>query len=567
MAIARISRPPLLALAGSAALAVLGFTLGSVAPAQATTQIGSDANFSYTYDDASSTSPAKVIGCASTCPSSATIPSVFGSHPVVGIASSAFAGQNFTSVSIPASVQTIGPSAFANNPLLQTLTIDNGVQSIDANAFSNATSLTSLVVPGTVESIGQEAFSGASNLTSLTLKAGIKSIYERAFQGMSKLTSLELPDSVTTLKAGAFADASLLQQLTLSNGLTSIPDQAFQNSIKLPSLTVPAGVATIGASAFADANMLHTLELPSTLMMIGTKAFINAGSLVSLTLPASVSQIGTSAFEGTNKLASLVVPSTVNAIGERAFFNAGSSVGGLNTLRFLGDRPNLGSEAFSQTGSEPIRYREGTSGWTDLPTYGIRAWKATAAPLIVTQPASVSKGLGQPVTLSVVAQGDGELSYLWFRNNLPLGSHGPDLSIPGGTSADSGSYTVIVGNWVGMTESAAATVVIGAPPVVVVPPPAAPPSAPATKAKQSIKLNLPAKLAKKKYPLPAKTQQGQRVTWKLTKNKFCKLTGTKTKPVLACTKSSAKKRITLTATAPGTATLDPLHQPYTRSVK
>ncbi|MDA9072647.1 leucine-rich repeat domain-containing protein, partial [bacterium] len=67
--------------------------------------------------------------------------------------------------------------------------------SIAAYAFFGATSLTSITIPASVESIGNNAFYLASALNTVTFKTGsqLTSIGERAFQSASSLTSITIP--------------------------------------------------------------------------------------------------------------------------------------------------------------------------------------------------------------------------------------------------------------------------------------------------------------------------------------------------------------------------------------
>ena len=95
-------------------------------------------------------------------------------------------------------------------------------------------------------------------------------------------------------------------------------------------------------------------------------------------------------------------------------------------------------------------------------------------PVIATPPTGQSVAVGGTVTLSVVASGQGALSYAWQKNGFPvLGATAATLTIPNAQVADSGTYTVVVSNAAGSVTSAPVTVAVSTsltPPVVVTPP-------------------------------------------------------------------------------------------------
>ncbi len=101
-----------------------------------------------------------------------------------------------------------------------------------------------------------------------------------------------------------------------------------------------------------------------------------------------------------------------------------------------------------------------------------------AAPIITTQPSSVSVEAGSPFTLSVTATGTG-LTYQWRKDNANLpGATSSSYSKTSATT-DAGSYSVIVTNLGGNVTSSAATVTVTTPPTPPSTPTPNPPSTPA----------------------------------------------------------------------------------------
>lgn len=94
------------------------------------------------------------------------------------------------------------------------------------------------------------------------------------------------------------------------------------------------------------------------------------------------------------------------------------------------------------------------------------------APVITTQPASVTVLSGGSASFSVTATGTEPLSYQWNFNTNPIaGATNSSLSLSGVTTGQAGTYTVAVSNAFGSTTSTGATLTVNTPA-----PPAPPPS-------------------------------------------------------------------------------------------
>lgn len=73
------------------------------------------------------------------------------------------------------SLEVIGDSAFANCPLLTTLTLPNSLKKIGANAFSHCEAIDNLIIPSSVTTIGNNAFNDTEELTHLINNSNISS--------------------------------------------------------------------------------------------------------------------------------------------------------------------------------------------------------------------------------------------------------------------------------------------------------------------------------------------------------------------------------------------------------
>ena len=239
------------------------------------------------------------------------------------IANGAFDGKsNLVAVTLPDTLITIGDSAFAG------------------------TSLTTLTIPASVESIGSEAFTDVETLTSVTFNEGLKTIGANAFDGCSLLNTIALPNSLTSLGNNAFQyagrDAAAADgTLTIGTGLTEIPQSAFMGMSKTGgALTIPVGITKIGASAFYG-MMISSVTIPEGVTEIGASAFASTKGLASVELPSTVTALGSRVFEGSS-ISTAELDGTFTAIPSYAF----SLCENLNSITWQDGVTDIGDYAF-----------------------------------------------------------------------------------------------------------------------------------------------------------------------------------------------------------------------------
>lgn len=267
----------------------------------------------------------------------------------------------------------------------------------DNNTYSGSISVPETVTNNgteySVTTIGEYAFQGSA-VTSVSMPEGITSIDYNAFSGCQNLESVMLPESLTTLGSEAFSSCKSLRAVKIPSGVTAIPDFCFFGCSSLNSVTIPEGVTAIGSSAFGSCSLSNALTLPESLEKIGNCAFYNNGALRSVNIPAKVKKIEERAFslcgltgmvipEGVqtigsyafykNSLENLTLPSTIISIGEGAF-------GDINNLESIicnaATPPTLGAGAFSININPVIKvpissiaaYRK-ASGWKVFTNY------------------------------------------------------------------------------------------------------------------------------------------------------------------------------------------------------
>ena len=251
-------------------------------------------------------------------------------NTLITIGEEMFYQSDLRSVVIPTNVTTVGYSAFKRCSSLTTVTFEKESQlkTIGGDyyygAFSDCTALTSIEIPASVETIGNTAFSDCSSLATVTFEKGsrLKTIGNNAYYRCTSLTSIEIPASVETIEKKAFFHCSKLTTITFEKGsllktigggyYSSYYHGAFSDCSSLTSIEIPASVETIEATAFSDCSKLATVtfEKGSQLKIIGGGysssyyygAFLGCSSLTSIEIPASVETIEATAFKRCSKL-------------------------------------------------------------------------------------------------------------------------------------------------------------------------------------------------------------------------------------------------------------------------
>ena len=297
----------------------------------------------YTYNVVNGT--AVITGVAGSVTGAVEIPEIIDGYVVSAIGDYAFSGKlqegndAITSVSIPASVKSIGNYAFYNC---------DGIQSIEIGAG--------------VASIGQFAFTGCKALTSFTVDAA-NTVYTAAEGGLYKGTTLvaavneayfgAFAAGTTEIAPYAFADTTVYSLKTIPASLTTIGRYAFYGS-DLVEITVPATVTEIApfaipanvtiygykntaAETYATANGNQFVDLDASSSLF---TYTIAEGVVTITgisdeaegvivVPATIEGLPVVAIadyafagkteEGNDKITSVVLPDSITSIGNYAF--------------------------------------------------------------------------------------------------------------------------------------------------------------------------------------------------------------------------------------------------------
>lgn len=182
-------------------------------------------------------------------------------------------------------------------------TFPAGTTEIKPFVFVNNTDLTSLTIPASVTSIGEKAFAGCTKLYTINYNAtncvdiaGNKYVFDQAGQGQTTLKpKVVIGANVERIPAYLFcptttdANRPNIQSVTFADGsvCTSIGEFAFYG-LQMTEINVPSQVTTIGRSAYNSCTAATCIVLPATLASLGEFAFSGCTAVASVTCDALV---------------------------------------------------------------------------------------------------------------------------------------------------------------------------------------------------------------------------------------------------------------------------------------
>lgn len=205
--------------------------------------------------------------------------------------------KSLKSVTIPRNVISIGECAFSDCSGITSFVVEKGNAVYDSRDNCNALidSQTNTIImgtsgtksiPATIVTIGSSAFSNMSNLNSISIPNSITKIESLAFAGCSRLEEVIIPNSVTSIGRCAFENCYRLKNVSLSSSLKEIADEMFWNCSSLQTVSIPNSVKKIGQSAFYGCKELKSIVIPKSVESISNYAFGNCTSLNSVTIEA-----------------------------------------------------------------------------------------------------------------------------------------------------------------------------------------------------------------------------------------------------------------------------------------
>ena len=145
---------------------------------------------------------------------------------------------------VPASVTKLGENSFSQVAALTSLTLPNGLKTIENYVFYNCPNLTTLNLPSSLESIGWRSL-WSIKVISIVVPENITQLWDLFLSRCPELTSVELPSTLTEMSGEVLADDPKLKTVTCKAAnppAITAGQHVFEDTpIASATLRVPAG--------------------------------------------------------------------------------------------------------------------------------------------------------------------------------------------------------------------------------------------------------------------------------------------------------------------------------------
>lgn len=268
-------------------------------------------------------------------------------------------------ISIPGSMKTVPSGYLARLTNLQSITLGEGIVSIEAESLGGA--IRRIALPASVRGVHAKAFSHCTAITHIEVHADNKVYTSR--DGVLYTKDLDalvmyppyreekqyavLPGT-RVIRSGAFYCAWSLEEIIMPEGVKALEGSPFASSRCLVSITLPSTARDIGEYAFWDIpSLLHvdiskdnvwyesiegvlflrkrralvaypkgrqgSYSIPSETEAISRKAFVECKGLTNLTIPEGITELSDYMLEGCTALESITLPETLTKMDDHVF--------------------------------------------------------------------------------------------------------------------------------------------------------------------------------------------------------------------------------------------------------
>lgn len=134
------------------------------------------------------------------------------------------------------------------------IAIENGIESVSDGAFLFCGELRGIELPASVKTIGKSAFAYCTNLETVVLNNGLTTIGEGAFMHCRSLKEITFPATLKAIEPEAFENCTQLSKVVFNEGLERIGAAAFMNCSSFKEINLPRTITFVGYQAFAYVN-------------------------------------------------------------------------------------------------------------------------------------------------------------------------------------------------------------------------------------------------------------------------------------------------------------------------
>lgn len=294
------------------------------------------------------------------------------------------AGKTTSSYEINKETKIINDSAFSDNPYIENIIINRGVEKICSFAFNNCINLTTVIILDFVNDIESNIYNKCDNIKGFYCLSNCKLSSINSLEKLENLYisgKLEIDFDDDYLKNFGFLkeyklidkniqiidnDKYTLENYTIFSKDKSIlyrvfpsidveeyicPDEvkfinrwAFKYCKNIKRIILNEGLETIDVGAFENCEFKE-IELPSTVEVIKDFAFTWCNNLKYIKLNDGLKHIGAAVFKECYKLNNVTVPLSVKSVGKRIFQKCDS----LNDVKLSHFVFNNSSEIFFES--------------------------------------------------------------------------------------------------------------------------------------------------------------------------------------------------------------------------
>lgn len=221
---------------------------------------------------------------------------------VVSIGKEAFFGCEFLSeIDIPRTIINFGEDAFYGTKWLNNKKEEDSFVIVNRVLIDGKSCSGSINIPSVVIYIGDGAFANNELIKSITIQDGVKVIGENAFEGCF-LHDIYIPKSVTSIGKGVFKRCYRLNSIIVDEENEKYDSRNECNAI-------------VDTSSNVLMEGCNNTIIPETVVGISDYAFYGR-SFTKILIPKSVTNIGDMVFYDNNNLEKLIVFETVTSIGK-----------------------------------------------------------------------------------------------------------------------------------------------------------------------------------------------------------------------------------------------------------
>lgn len=210
--------------------------------------------------------------------------------------------------------------------------------------FYGMSDMVSVIIPEGMDRIDAWAFSSCKDLQEISIPLTMKSISYQVFENCSSLKSISIPDGCV-ISYGLLSRCSRLTYAKLPSDLTLIPEMTFQYCSSLSHFDMPPGITRIGNDAF-NSTAFESFEFPDAVTAIESSVLRSCPNLKEVRFPAGLTRIGTQAFAFCNALERVILSDGTVCEGE---FVIPEGVTEIDALALYFDAPAIRSICLPST--------------------------------------------------------------------------------------------------------------------------------------------------------------------------------------------------------------------------